>query len=276
MNAVTNASSPKTLSSLMNLRGRVAVITGGAGHLGREIASALAELGASICLVDRNAEALVTAVDSLVEAWQVDADGIVLDLEQDAARATLPDQLAARFGRVDILVNNAGFVGDSQLQGWAVPFEEQRIDTWRRAMEVNLTAAFHLAQLLAPQLKASGHGSIVNISSIYGVVGPDMGLYEGTAMGNPAAYAVSKGGVLQMTRWLSTVLAPAVRVNSVTPGGIARGQAAAFVERYERRTPLGRMGREEDFKGAIAFFASDLSAWITGENLMVDGGWTAW
>ncbi len=276
MNAFTNASSPRTLSSLMDLRGRVAVITGGAGHLGRQMASALAELGASICLVDRNAEALATAVGSLVESWQVDADGIVLDLEQDAARATLPEQLATRFGRVDVLVNNAGFVGDSQLQGWVVPFEEQRIDTWRRAMEVNLTAAFHFAQLLAPQLNASGHGSIVNISSIYGLVGPDMSLYEGTAMGNPAAYAVSKGGVLQMTRWLSTVLAPAVRVNSITPGGIARGQAAAFVERYERRTPLRRMGREEDFKGAIAFFASDLSAWVTGENLMVDGGWTAW
>jgi len=271
-----NTSVSRTLSSLMDLRGRVAVITGGAGHLGRAMADALAELGASICLVDRNAEAMDSAMESLKARWSVDGAGIVLDMEQEAQRETLPAKVAERFGRADILVNNAGFVGDSQLQGWGVPFEEQRIDTWRRAMEVNVTAAFHLCQLLAPQLKAGGRGSIVNVSSIYGVVGPDMGLYEGTAMGNPAAYAVSKGGVLQMTRWLSTVLAPLVRVNCITPGGIARGQPAAFVERYERRTPLGRMGREEDFKGAITYFASDLSAWVTGENLMVDGGWTAW
>ena len=271
-----NPPASRTLSSLMDLSGRVAVITGGAGHLGRAMADALAELGASICLVDRNAEALAVATTALRERWPVEVLGVDLDLEQETQRETLPGRLAERLGRADILVNNAGFVGDSELQGWVAPFEEQRIDTWRRAMEVNLTAAFHLSQLLAPQLKASGRGSIVNVSSIYGVVGPDMGLYEGTAMGNPAAYAVSKGGVLQMTRWLSTVLAPAVRVNCISPGGVARGQAAPFVERYERRTPLGRMGREEDFKGAIAYFASDLSAWVTGENLMVDGGGTAW
>ena len=125
-------------------------------------------------------------------------------------------------------------------------------------------------------LRAKRRGSIINISSIYGAVGPDMSLYDGTSMGNPAAYAVSKGGILQMTRWLSTVLAPDIRVNSITPGGIARNQPLPFVERYEKRTPLRRMGREEDFKGAIAYFASDLSSWVTGENLMVDGGWTAW
>jgi NAD(P)-dependent dehydrogenase (short-subunit alcohol dehydrogenase family) len=95
-------------------------------------------------------------------------------------------------------------------------------------------------------------------------------------MGNPAAYAASKGGVVQMTRWLSTVLAPSIRVNSISPGGIARAQSDTFVQRYVARTPMRRMGTEEDLKGAIAFFASDLSAWVTGENLMVDGGWTAW
>ncbi len=260
----------------MNLHGRVVVITGGAGHLGHAMADALAELGASICLVDINADALAKATTDLIERWQVAAVGISLDLELESERETLPARVMELLGRADILVNNAGFVGDSRLQGWAVPFEEQRIDTWRRAMEVNVTAAFHISQLLAPYLKSSGRGSIVNVSSIYGLVGPDMGLYDGTAMGNAAAYAVSKGGLLQLTRWLSTVLAPTVRVNCITPGGIARAQPAAFLERYERRTPLGRMGREEDFKGAIAYFASDLSAWVTGENLIVDGGWTAW
>jgi NAD(P)-dependent dehydrogenase (short-subunit alcohol dehydrogenase family) len=266
----------KSLKELMGLEGRVAVITGGAGHLGAAMTEALAELGCSICIFDRSSSNLHVLCEQLRAKWQVDAEALEIDLEQEEQRIKLPAQVAQRFGRVDIFVNNAAFVGDSTLKGWGVRFEDQRIDTWRRALEVNLTAAFHLSQLLTPQLRASGKGSIINIGSIYGIVGSDNALYEGTTMGNPAAYAASKGGVVQMTRWLSSVLAPEIRVNCISPGGIARGQPAAFVERYERRTPLGRMGREEDFKGAIAYFASDLSAWVTGENLMVDGGWTAW
>lgn len=266
----------KSLKQLMSLEGRTAVITGGAGHLGTAMAESLAELGCSICVVDRAGSRLHELCQGLRAQWGVDAAGLEVDLEQEDLRAALPGQVAQRFGRVDILINNAAFVGDSGLKGWAVRFEDQQIDTWRRALEVNLTAAFHLSQLFSPLLRSHGNGSIINIGSIYGVVGPDQGLYEGTAMGNPAAYAASKGGLVQMTRWLSSVLAPQVRVNCVSPGGIARGQPAAFAQRYVARTPMGRMGAEEDFKGAIAFFASDLSAWVTGENLMVDGGWTVW
>lgn len=266
----------KSLQQLMSLQGRVAVLTGGAGHLGAAMADALAEMGCSICVVDRPGSRMQELCEELRARWRVDAEALAVDLEREDLRAGLPAQVTQRFGRADILVNNAAFVGDSSLQGWAVRFEEQRIDTWRRALEVNLTAAFHLSQLFAPLLRSGGTGSIINIGSIYGVVGPDAGLYEGTAMGNPAAYAASKGGLVQMTRWLSSVLAPEVRVNCISPGGIARGQPAAFVQRYVARTPMRRMGSEEDFKGAVAFFASDLSGWVTGENLMVDGGWTAW
>ena len=157
-----------------------------------------------------------------------------------------------------------------------MPYENQTINTWRRAIEVNLTASFHLCQLFNEQLKRSGHGSIINISSIYGFVGPKMSLYEGTSMGNPAAYAISKGGVIQMTRWLSTILAPDIRVNCISLGGISRRQPKAFIDRYINCTPLKRMGREEDIKGAIAYLASDMSRWVTGTNLVIDGGWTVW
>lgn len=260
----------------MSLEGRVAVITGGAGHLGSAMANALAEAACAICIVDRPGSRMEELCEQLRSQWQVDAVCLAIDLESEDERAGLPTQVLQRFGRVDILVNNAAFVGDSNLKGWAVRFEDQQIDAWRRALEVNLTACFHLSQIFASLLRSHGKGSIINIGSIYGIVGPDLGLYEGTAMGNPAAYAASKGGVVQMTRWLSTVLAPEVRVNSISPGGIARGQSASFIQRYIARTPMRRMGSEEDLKGAIAFFASDLSAWVTGENLMVDGGWTAW
>jgi NAD(P)-dependent dehydrogenase (short-subunit alcohol dehydrogenase family) len=157
-----------------------------------------------------------------------------------------------------------------------VPFEQQSIDTWRRALVVNLTAAFHLCQGLAPLLRASGRGSIINIGSIYGEFGPDWELYEGTTMSNPAAYGASKGGLLQLTRWLATTMSPAVRVNAISPGGIARGQAQEFVKRYEKRTPLRRMATEDDFRGAVAFLATDMSAYVTGQNLSIDGGWGVW
>jgi NAD(P)-dependent dehydrogenase (short-subunit alcohol dehydrogenase family) len=117
---------------------------------------------------------------------------------------------------------------------------------------------------------------VINIASIYGLYGPDWSLYENTRMGNPAAYAVSKGGMIQLTRWLSTTIAPHVRVNTISPGGIFRNQPDEFVQKYNRKVPLGRMATEEDFRGAIGFLASDLSAYITGQNLMVDGGWGTW
>ena len=144
-------------------------------------------------------------------------------------------------------------------------------------MEVNLAAPFVLTQACAEALATSGHGSVINVGSIYGVAGPNLSLYEDTKMGNPpAAYAASKGGLLQLTRWLAAVLAPRVRVNAITPGGVWRNQPQAFVERYTALTPMGRMATEEDFKGATAYLASDLSAYVTGHNLVVDGGWVIW
>ena len=133
-----------------------------------------------------------------------------------------------------------------------------------------------MARGLAPLLKKSRGGSIINIASIYGSYGPDYQLYEGTSMGNPAAYAASKGGLLQLTRWLATTLAPNVRVNAISPGGVFRNQPENFVKRYVARTPLRRMATEEDFCGAISYLSSDLSRYVTGQNLAVDGGWGVW
>jgi NAD(P)-dependent dehydrogenase (short-subunit alcohol dehydrogenase family) len=255
---------------------RVAVVTGGAGNIGKAIADGLAELGCSLLLVDNNMTTLPAVAKEIGERWNARVDYITVDLENEEERLTVIKEVQQRFGRLDVLINNAAFVGDSGLDGWAVSFENQSIKTWRRAVEVNVTAAFHLSQTLATLLKNSGNGSIVNVSSIYGIVGPDMSLYSGTKMGNPAAYSVSKGGVIQLTKWLSTTMAPAVRVNCISPGGVARNQPESFAKKYIEKTPLKRMGTEEDFKGAVLYFASDLSKWVTGENLMVDGGWTAW
>jgi NAD(P)-dependent dehydrogenase (short-subunit alcohol dehydrogenase family) len=266
----------KTLRELGDLSGRVALITGGAGHLGRAIADVLAELGASVALLDLSAEGCETEARRLVSTHGARAMSLPLDLEKDGAARAAPESVQREFGRLDILVNNAALVGTSALPGWSVPFAEQSIETFRRALEVNLTAAFALTQACAPLLAQSGHGSVVNVLSIYALVGPDARLYEGTSLNNPAAYAASKGGLLQLTRWLATTLAPAVRVNAITPGGIFRDTPEPFLSRYVERTPLQRMATEEDFKGAFAFLASGLSRYVTGQNLVVDGGWTAW
>lgn len=264
-----------TLDALMNLNGRRALITGAAGGLGRAMATTLAELGADLILLDRSDTPLGNLAAVIKATWDVHVDVRHCDLESQVEREAFIAELLQE-SRLDILINNAAFVGTSGLKGWGVPFEQQLIETWRRALEVNLTAAFHLCQGLAQMLRSSGRGSIINIASIYGEYGPDWGLYEGTSMSNPAAYGASKGGLLQLTRWLATTMAPAVRVNAISPGGVARGQAQAFVERYEARTPLGRMATEDDFRGAVAFLASDMSAFITGQNLLVDGGWSVW
>lgn len=266
----------RSLADLMSLRGRVALITGAAGHIGTALAEALAELGAEVALWDLQAEKTEAAARQLEIRHGTAALGVAVDLASDAAvRESCEKTLNWRDGRLDILVHCAAFVGTSSLPGWATDFDNQSVDTWRKAVDVNLTVPFALTQMCAPALRKSGHGSVINVASIYGLVAPQYHLYAGTAMANPAAYAASKGGLLQLTRWLSSTLAPDIRVNAITPGGVERGQPDSFQQKYRAGTPLGRMATEEDFKGAVAYLASDLSAYVTGQNIVVDGGWTA-
>ena len=264
------------ISELISLKGRRAMITGAAGGLGRVLADTLAELGADLVLVDRQDSNIELLANELLERWGVTVQCEPCDLEISRQRTDLVRKLNATQDELSVLINSAAFVGTSELGGWAVPFEEQTVETWKRALEVNLTAVFELCQGLTSLLRRSRGGNIINIASIYGQYGPDWRLYEGTQMSNPAAYAASKGGLLQLTRWLATTLAPNIRVNAISPGGIFRGQPDIFVERYVARTPLGRMAHEDDFRGAVAYLASDLSKYVTGHNLSVDGGWGIW
>jgi len=265
-----------TLKVLMNLRGRRALITGATGGLGRIMADTLAEMGGDLILVDRPGSDLDSLEKEIRRKWQVTTRALVCDLEVEEQRNEMIKAIKAESQNLNILINNAAFVGAADLQGWVAPFEEQAIATWRRALEINLTAVFHLSQALTPELRKGEGACIINIASIYGELGPDWRLYEGTAMGNPAAYAVSKGGLIQLTRWLATTIAPDIRVNAISPGGVFRNQPEVFVNRYVNRTPLGRMATEDDFRGAVAFLSSDMSKYVTGQNLMVDGGWGRW
>lgn len=265
-----------TLRELGNLKGRRALITGAAGGLGQIFAETLAELGADLILVDLHGTDLDELADRLLKDWGASVKNIYCDLENQNQRSALIKQVTTYNSDLNILVNNAALVGSSDLKGWNVPFEDQSIETWRRATEINLTAVFNLCQGLLPLMKNATGANIVNIASIYGSYGPDWSLYKDTEMGNPAAYAATKGGLIQFTRWLATTISPTIRVNAISPGGVLRSQPKSFQNLYESRVPLARMASEDDFKGALAFLSSDLSAYVTGHLLEVNGGWGTW
>lgn len=264
----------KSLTTLGNMTGRIALITGGAGHLGMAMGESLAEAGAHIIVLDVDEEQAEKAAATLDSKSGQGHMGLAVDLADKAAIASVPEVIRERFGKLDVLINCAALVGSSGLKGWAKPFKEQDVTTWEKALEVNLTGAFYLIQQCQQLLEMAQAPSIINISSIYGVAGQKMSLYQGMDYLTPAAYAASKGGLVQLTRYLATVLAPRIRVNCISPGGIERNQDETFTTRYEQMTPLARMGNEEDFKGVAHFLSSDLSAYITGQNIVVDGGWS--
>jgi NAD(P)-dependent dehydrogenase (short-subunit alcohol dehydrogenase family) len=265
----------KTVAELMRCDGKAALIVGGAGHIGRAAADACAELGAHVAIADLDVARAEEVAASLPLQTGASAHGFSTDLASEQAARDVVDAVVRRFGRLDVLIHSAAFVGTTSFPGWAVPFGEQSAAAFEAACRVNLTSAFVLAQQAAPYL-ATSRGSIIFVSSIYGSVGPVPALYQGTPMQNPIGYGASKAALQQVARSLATTLGPHVRVNTISPGGVLRGQPASFVARYAERTPLGRMAAEEDLKGAFAYLASGLSAYVTGHDLVVDGGWTAW
>ena len=266
----------KSTAQLMDLTGRKALVTGGAGHIALAVEETLLELGATICVLDLDASACQERVAALADKTGRGAVALPCDLKDERATRQAVNETIRQLGGLDILIHLAAYVGTTKAPGWAVPFEQQTVEAWDDALRVNLTAAFTMVHEGKEALANSGHGSVILFSSIYGMVGPDLRLYEGTGMANPAGYAASKGGLIQLTRHLATILVPQARVNSIAPGGLWGGQPESFHQRYVSRTPMGRMASREDLKGAVAYLSSDLSAYVTGQNLAVDGGWTAW
>ena len=265
----------KTLRELESLEGRVAVITGGAGKIGEAFAEALGEMGATICIFDVAEGAANERARTIGQRFAVQASAFVVDVAREDSVQAAVSAAVAQFGGINILINNAAYP-KLELPNDGLEVETQDLAHWKANLDVMLTGAFLMTRACAPHMRRGGRGSVTNIASIYGLLGPDMRLYDGTEMGNPAYYAAAKGGIVQLTRYWATTLAPEVRVNCIAPGGVWRQQPESFHERYKSRTPLGRMATEEDLKGAVAYLSSDLSAYVTGQVLPVDGGWTAW
>ena len=253
-----------------SLKGRVALLTGGAGLYGRQIAEALAEAGAATYLASRN----VAELEKVAAALRVaggDVTALPLDLEDESSIHALVADIVRRSGRLDVLVNNA--VTRCACASWDQPME-----VFDKSLHVNASALFCLTRLAGEEMKKAGGGSIINIGSYMGLRGPDPLNYVGTDMAKTPSpiYFFEKGGMVNFTRFAASVLGPyQIRVNAIHPGGFFNNQPEAFVKNYSANTMLGRLANATDLKGAIVFLASDASCYLTGTNIPVDGGYTA-
>jgi NAD(P)-dependent dehydrogenase (short-subunit alcohol dehydrogenase family) len=257
------------VASRFDLRGRVAIVTGGAGLYGRPIGEAFGEAGAHVVVASRDLDACSAFADELVTAG-FEASACRVDLADEGSIRALRADVVGRLGAIDVLVNGSVHrTGGDLLETTAAD--------WEATSRVNSLGTFLITREIAQQMIEQGSGSIVNIASIYGMVGPDFSIYDETAMTMPAFYAFDKGGLVNFTRYLATRLAPhGVRANCLSPGGLGTDdQPRPFVEAYTSRVPLGRLATAHDIKGPVVFLASDASAYVTGVNLPVDGGWTA-
>lgn len=271
-------------NDLFSLSGRIAVVTGALGLIGRHHCSALAEAGASVVVADLDHAKCTAYADELSRSASCDALGHGVDIVDPQSVASLRDAVLQRFGQIDVLVNNAAINDMFESRAAAAElskFEHYPLDLWKRSLDVNVTGTFLCSQILGTEMAKRGRGSIINIASTYGIVAPDQSIYrrpDGTqAFFKSAAYPATKGAILAFTRFLAAYWGTAgVRVNALSPGGVENSQEEFFVKNYSARTPLGRMATPKDYKGAIVFLASDASAYMTGANLVVDGGWTAW
>lgn len=256
----------RPVREMLDLAGRVAVVTGGTGLYGRQIAEALAEAGARTFIASRNLDRLRAQANVFCQAG-LDVTALQYDQADEKSILQLLAQVVEAAGRVDILVNNSVL---RPMRDWSDPAAE-----FARSMEVNATGLFMMTRAFGDHMARQGGGSIINVGSMQGSVGPDFTLYEGLPWNVPPDYFFHKAGLVQLTRYAAAKLGPhGVRVNAISPGGFFNGQDPRFVERYHARTFLGRMANEMDLKGAIVFLASDAAAYITGANLAIDGGYT--
>ncbi|RJX31640.1 MAG: SDR family oxidoreductase [Desulfarculus sp.] len=269
---------------IFDLSGRVVLIVGGAGGIGRRMAAAIARAGAQVLIADQDSGRCQELARAIADEIGGRLAGLAMDVTQEAGVVQAFAGLGQEYGRLDGLVYNVM----AKPSGYYRPFDQYPWETWRRVLETNLGGAFLCCREAGKLMLPAGQGSVVLTASVYGVVAPDQRIYEGsTSAGNiygggdplscPAAYSASKGGLIALARHLAALWGPAgVRVNCLTPGGVYDGQEEAFHQAYQARTPLGRMAAFTDFDGAAVFLLSEAAAYMTGVNLVVDGGWTAW
>lgn len=266
---------------MFDLSGRVAVVTGATGILGRRFVAGLADFGAAVAVVDLEQAQTDEVAAQLAAEYGVPTLGVAADISDPHSVAAMVERVESALGPIAILHNNAASKGTS-LDAFFEPVAGFSLSTWREIMAVNLDGTFLVAQAVGARMAERGRGSIIQTASIYGAMAPDQRIYEGSSylgrpINTPPVYAASKAGVLGLTKYLATYWADrGVRVNSLTPGGVESGQNDVFRARYSARIPLGRMAHADEMVSTLVFLASDASSYITGQNILVDGGLSAW
>ncbi|MDW7656559.1 MAG: SDR family oxidoreductase [Bacillota bacterium] len=264
----------RQVQDLFNLSGKIAVVTGGYGLYGHSISEALAEAGAQVVIAARN-EAKCRAVATKLNARGLLATALPLDLADEHSICLLISEVIARFGRLDILVNNA------VLRTAPQDLDQLTVDEWQKQQAVNSTGLAVICREAVLVMRRQQSGNIINIASIQGAVGPHFPVYGDTGMTSPAYYTYEKWGMVGLTKWMANRYgSDGIRVNCISPGGYigdnAEDDGNEFVRNYKKLTPLGRFADDDDIKGPVVFLASDAAKYITGHNLLLDGGWTSW
>ena len=268
--------------NLFNLSGKTAIITGGLGLLGKHFCKSLAEFGANIAVVDIDLEKAIDFAKSIEANYSVKSKGYYCNVSDSISVNEMVDRILIDFGKIDILHNNAAAKSENLID-FFTDFENYKIEEWNKIMSVNIDGMFLVAQAVGKSMINLGvKGSIVQSSSIYGIMGPDNSIYTnslylGHQINTPAVYSTSKAAVIGLSKYLATYWANfGIRVNTITPGGVESGQNKEFISRYSSRIPLGRMAFPEEMTGALIYLVSDASSYVTGQNLIIDGGLSAW
>jgi len=261
------------MEDLFDLKGKICIVTGSCGTLGSKFCEGLAYYNGQVVVSDIDEKGVKTLADSIYEKYKVETLPLILDITDEVSVEEGISKTLEKFGRVDVLINNAY----PKNKNWGTRFEDIEYQSWCENVDMHLNGYFLVTKLFAKEMMKLNSGNIINMGSIYGIVGPDFSIYEGSRLTNPPEYSAIKGGVINFTRYLATYLAKYnIRVNCVSPGGVFTGQEKEFVEKYSKKTPLGRMAKAEDIVGGIVYLASDASSYVTGHNLVIDGGWTSW
>lgn len=265
---------------LFSLNDKVAIVTGALGLIGKNHCQALADAGANVVVCDLDELKCKDFASSL----STKSLGVGVDITSKSSVENLRDKTLKEFGKIDILINNAAIndmFENPQAAAEQSMFENYPLKMWQKSLDVNITGTFLCSQVIGTDMAKAGKGSIINVASTYGLVGPDQSIYKkpdgSQSFYKSPAYPATKGAIVNFTRFLAAYWGnKGVRVNTLTPGGVENNQDEYFVKNYSSKTPLGRMASPTDYKGAIIFLASDASSYMTGANLIVDGGWTAW
>ena len=263
------------VKNIFDLTDKTVILTGAAGYLGGNYADGLSQSGANVVLADINYQGCKKLEHKIREKYDVDPLSVKLDLTQSKSINNLVSKITKKYSGIDVLINNAAYQGTPKIR--TAGFENLTLETWNQAISVNLTGIFLLSQQIGKIMKNQKFGNIINISSIYGIVGADQRIYGKSGLNSAVFYAATKGAVLNLTRYLASFWnRTGIRVNTFSPGGVENKQDKNFIKNYSKKTMIGRMARNDEYVGALIFLASDASSYMTGSNLIIDCGWTAW